>query len=107
MPKLHVKKQIQNSHEHTDLRESLAVTMLLYSLSFTSSSFQSWGAAYQKKRNIKLNRGLGDSTNHVFITDESNKTIPGLCKCNVSDLVVNGSLANIEDERKFVLNICQ
>jgi hypothetical protein len=90
-----------------DLRESLAVTMVLSSLSFTSSSFQSWGAAYQKTRIIKLSKGLGDSTNHVFITDESNKTIPGLCKCNVSDLVENGSLTGTEDKRKIVMNICQ
>lgn len=51
--------------------------------------------------------GLGDSTNHVFVTDESNETIPGLCKCNGSDLVENGSLTNTEDEIKIVMSTCQ
>ena len=80
--------------------------MWLSSLSFTSSSFQSWGAACQKII-IKLRRYLGDSANHVFITDKSNKTTPGLCKCNVSDLVENGSLTNTDGERNCNEYICQ
>ena len=77
------------------------MTMLLSSLSFLSSSFQSWGAACQK--DISNLVDLGDSTNHAFITDESNKAIPGLCKRNVSDLVENGSLTDTDDERKIVM----
>ena len=73
---------------------------------FYEFQFPKLGCCLSKKI-IKLRRYLGDSANHVFITDKSNKTTPGLCKCNVSDLVENGSLTNTDGERNCNEYICQ
>ena len=69
---------------------------------FYEFQFPKLGCCLSKK-DISNLVDLGDSTNHAFITDESNKAIPGLCKRNVSDLVENGSLTDTDDERKIVM----